>query len=76
MSQLTIYLDRSTLKRVQSAAKREHSSVSRWVKEQVTAALEDAWPKDYFSVFGALRDKRFKRPKQPNWKQDRRREEL
>jgi len=76
MSQVTIYLDEPTLKRVKSAAKREHASVSHWVKQQLTVALEDEWPKDYFSVFGALRDRSFKRPKQPAWRQDHKREEL
>lgn len=52
MSQLTIYLDDSTLKKVSRAAQSEKSSVSLWVKKQLTRALKSAWPEGYFDLYG------------------------
>lgn len=76
MSQLTIYLDQTTLRRVRSAARREHSSVSRWVKSKLDKALQDSWPKNYFSLFGTLRDEDLVRPEPLDWNLDRRKESL
>ena len=77
MAQLTVYLDEATLKRVSSAAKREHESISRWVKKRLAASLQSTWPAHYFELFGALADdETFKRPPQPSWSHDAKRERL
>ena len=76
MSQLTIYLDQVTIQRVQSAARREHSSVSRWVKSKLATVLQDSWPKNYFSLFGALGDEDLARPEPLDRNLDHRRESL
>jgi hypothetical protein len=76
MAQLTIYLDQLMIKQLQSAAKREHSSVSHWVKTKLASVLHDSWPTDYFSLFGALGDDDLQRPKELDGNLDVRRESL
>ena len=77
MAQVTLYLDEGTLKRVETAARREHKSLSRWVKERLESALHHAWPEGYFNLFGALKvEGTFRRPKQPAFSEDARRESL
>jgi hypothetical protein len=64
MAQLTIYLDEDTVRRVERAAKQSGSSVSAWVKERLTDALDDRWPPGFFDLFGTLRDQDLERPAQ------------
>lgn len=71
MGQLTVYVDDTTLKRIEIAAKHEHESVSRWVKKHLVHALHHTWPKRYFDdVFGAAVGERFERPAQPRFADD------
>ncbi len=62
MAQLTVYLDDRTRTRIEVAARKARTSVSQWVKEQLTAALENRWPADYFELLGSLADSDLKRP--------------
>jgi hypothetical protein len=64
MSQLTIYLDKESMKCVKAAAKTNRTSVSRWARARLCEALRHTWPADYFSLFGALRGSDFDRPTQ------------
>ncbi len=54
MSQLTIYLDDESIKKIENAAALERSSVSKWVKKRLIQSLENQWPTNYFSLFGSL----------------------
>ena len=76
MGQITIYMDDETLKKIEDAAHKEHDSVSKWVKKRLVRVLENSWPKDYFELFGSLRDDSFKRPAQPPWPKDRKRQTI
>lgn len=77
MAQLTIYLDDETLKKISSAAKREHEPISRWVKKRLVTSLQHTWPAHYFELFGSLaNDETFKRPSQPSWSHDAKRQRL
>ena len=77
MAQLTVYIDGSTLKKVEMAAHREHQSISKWVKKCLENALQTQWPENYSKVFGALSDdESFERPPQGNFSQDARRIQL
>ena len=76
MSQLTIYLDAKALKDVQTAARREKLSVSRWACLRLTQAAHRAWPKDYFELFGALKGAALERPPQGAPERDVRRKSL
>ena len=64
MSQLTIYLDEASMKDVKKSAKRENVSVSLWARRRLCEAIRHTWPRDYFKLFGALRDSGLTRPGQ------------
>ncbi len=71
-----IYIDNSTLKQIEIAAGKEHDSISKWVKKRLVSSLKTAWPKDYFDLFGALKDDSFKRPVEMKFSKDRKRQIL
>ena len=76
MSQLTIYLDEASMKDVRKSAKRENVSVSLWARRRLTEAVRHTWPKDYFELFGALRDSGLTRPAEGDSKADSPRRQL
>jgi len=65
MAQLTVYLDEKTRRRIERAAREGDVSVSQWVKDKLTQALERDWPAGYFDLFGSLKDSDLARPAQP-----------
>ncbi|MBI2119965.1 MAG: toxin-antitoxin system, antitoxin component [Elusimicrobia bacterium] len=73
MAQLTVYIDDKTLKQIDIAAKREHTSISKWVKVRLSTALETKWPAHYFDLFGSLSKEDLERPKQLDFSKDTRR---
>ena len=76
MAQISIYIDESTLKQIEIAAQKEHDSISKWVKKRLLSSLKTAWPKDYFDLFGALKDTSLKRPVEIKFSKDRKRQTL
>jgi len=76
MAQISIYIDESTLKQIEIAAEKEHDSISKWVKKRLLSSLKTAWPKDYFDIFGTLKDASFKRPAEMKFSKDRERQIL
>ena len=75
MSQLTIYLEESTLKKIEHYSNMENLSISKWVKKCVLKALDDKLQPAYFKVFGALSDEDdFNAPPQGEFLQDAKRE--
>ena len=77
MAQITIYMDEGTLKKIEVAARKEHDSISKWVKKRLVKSLQGGWPEGFFDLFGALRDDdSFKRPEQTDWSKDRKRPAL
>jgi hypothetical protein len=76
MAQISIYIDDRTLKQIEMAAEKEHDSVSKWVKKRLVSSLKQVWPKDYFDLWGALKEAPFKRPPQIKFSKDRRRQAL
>lgn len=63
MARLTIYLDETTLRRIERAARAERLSVSRWVRNKITGTMRGAWTEHYFELFGSLRDMALERPR-------------
>ena len=70
MAQLTVYIDNETPLRIEIAAKRAKTSVSQWVKERLSSALETEWPEGYFEWLGALKEVDLERPAQPRSEDD------
>ena len=76
MPQISLYIDEATLKKVESAASRQHVSISRWVADQIRSKVEPIYPKEFETLFGSLSDDSFARPDQNHFSQDSRREEF
>ena len=70
MAQLTVYIDDETRRRIAIAAKRADTSVSQWVKERLSSALETEWPDGYFELLGSLTGVSIERPPQPRPEDD------
>jgi len=64
MSQLSIYLDQETQRKVELAARREAVSVSRWARIHLSKAAEtaeaSAW--DHLSAFAGIAGETFEAP--------------
>ncbi len=76
MAQITIYIEGHFLKKVESAARREHESISKWVQKRLARSLEKEWPTGYFELFGSLKGTDLKRPSQGKFADDARRAAL
>lgn len=76
MSQLTIYLDDDSLRKIEKAAALEKSSVSKWVKKRLVQSLESQWPANYFSLFGSLAENDLPAVSKLDFSQDAARESL
>jgi hypothetical protein len=76
MAQLTIYLDDESIKKIETAAALEKSSVSKWVKTRLMHSLENKWPANYFGLFGSLADNELPAASQLDFAQDAPRESL
>ncbi len=64
MSQLSIYLDPETQRKVELAARRESVSISRWARNHLAKAADDAeasaW--DHLSPFAGIAGEDFNPP--------------
>jgi len=70
MPKLTIYIDEPTERRLKRAAKTDHLSPSKWVREKLAKSLRTTWPDGYFDLFGSLAGEQFERPKQGDCRDD------
>ena len=70
MAQLTVYIDDETRRKIEIAAKRADTSVSQWVKERLSSALETEWPDGYFELLGSLKGVSLERPPQLRSEED------
>lgn len=76
MPQISLYIDEKTLKKVENAAKRQHTSISKWVAEQIRSRVEPAYPVNFESLFGSIYDDTFIEPAEMSWSADSAREEM
>jgi hypothetical protein len=70
MAQLSLYLDKHTLAKLEKAARREKLSLSKWVRRLITGRVSDEWPEGYSRLFGSVRDRTFVRHAQPSLEND------
>ena len=70
MAQLTIYIDKETIEKIENAATERKVSVSRWVRDTIQAALKDQWPASYSRLFGALAETDFTEPDELDYDSD------
>ena len=76
MPQLSLYLDEKTIHTIETEAKKEHLSMSRWVARQIHRSLEDRWPDYYDDLYGSISDETFRRPSPSTFDKDTPRETL
>ena len=76
MPQLSIYVDKVTLSKLEQAAKNEHKSVSKWAVNRLKQSLNDSWTDNFFDLFGSIKDDTFKRQDQLSFKDDIKREKI
>lgn len=65
MPQISLYIDKESLKRITAAAKRDKKSVSAWARERLVREPRAAWPEDLLNTYGSLKDSDLQRPPQP-----------
>ena len=70
MPQISLYIDEVTLKKVESAASRQHVSISKWVADQIRSKVDPVYPKGYEDLFGSVSDELFERPDQGSFQAD------
>ena len=56
MAKLTIYLPDDVERRARSAARRNRTSVSRWIADEVKRKLDRKWPPEFLAAAGACPD--------------------
>lgn len=76
MPQISLYVDEKTLKKIEHAAARENTSLSKWVVTQIKTKIDPVYPADYEKLFGAVQDTSFKRPVEQSFANDIPREPL
>ena len=76
MPQISLYIDEPTLRKIESAASRQHVSISKWVAEQIRSRVDPVYPPNFESLFGSISDDTFVRPEQITFESDSRREGL
>jgi hypothetical protein len=59
MPQLSLYIDEETLSKIETAAKINKTSISKWVSERLKESLANSWPENYESLFGSVDDDSF-----------------
>lgn len=59
MPQISLYIDNKTLKKIETAAQLENTSISKWVSGKLAEHLENDWPDNYSSLFGSINDDSF-----------------
>jgi hypothetical protein len=63
MPQISLYIDKKTMQKVEKAAKAERLSISKWVGKQLKKSLKANYPADFESLFGSITDDSFVEPK-------------
>ena len=62
MQQLSVYIDNETLQKAEIRSKMDDVSVSKLVVKALNEYMSKNWPKNYISLFGAIKDETFKAP--------------
>jgi hypothetical protein len=76
MPQLSLYIDESTLKKIELAAKIENLSISKFVTKKLNESLHDSWPDNFESLFGSITDDSFTPIEPMNYSNDSHRENV
>jgi hypothetical protein len=75
MPQISLYIDKDTLAKIEKAAAKERLSISKWVGKNIRKVIKEDYPQGYFDLFGSITDKSFE-IKKLSFEQDSKRESL
>jgi hypothetical protein len=59
MPQLSLYIDETTLHKIESAAKMEHKSLSKYVVGKLNESMNKDWPSEFHTLYGIIEDDTF-----------------
>ena len=59
MPQISLYIDKATLTKIERAANRDKVSISKWVGRNLRKVVSDDYPNNYFDLFGSISDESF-----------------
>ena len=76
MPQISLYVDHGTLNKIEKMAKKNHTSISKWVGTRIRKILNDEYPADFFTLFGSIQDASFKKPETMKFSDDAKRESI
>ncbi len=76
MPQLSLYIDAETLAKIETAAKINNTSISKWVTERLKESLTMSWPENYQYLFGSITDETFSIERVKDFQSDLERERL
>lgn len=76
MPQLSLYIDEETLKDLETAAKLEHLSISKYTVKLIRESIHSKWPSYYEKLYGGIQDESFAAEKTKNFQIDSPREVL
>lgn len=62
MPQISLYIDKDTLQKVEKAAEAEQLSISKWVGKQLKKSLKANYPADFEMLYGSVNDESFTVP--------------
>ncbi len=65
MPQISLYIDETTLRKVEDAAKKQGTSISKWVADQIREKIEPSYPQGFETLFGSIEDETFKETEEP-----------
>jgi hypothetical protein len=70
MPQISLYIDRETLDKIERAARAERQSISRWVSRQIKQSLQTSYTSDLKSLYGSIDDDSFDIPDRGTFSED------
>jgi len=76
MPQLSLYLDEDIHRELETRAKLNKTSISRFVVNTLKIYFSKNWPEGYQNTFASIDDESFKKQNAPDWSLDAPREVL
>ncbi len=70
MPQVSLYIDKETLGKIEKLARKSKTSISKWVGNNLKKIIEDDYPEDFFTLFGSIQDETFTRPNELSFEKD------
>jgi hypothetical protein len=70
MPQVSLYIDKKTLDKIEKLAKKSKTSISKWVGTRLKKIIEKEYPDDFFNLFGSIQDETFRKPNELSFEKD------